>query len=166
MLDVYGSDEIKATLLLLRDMQRDLRREFYKAARSRIVPEWRQELAASATTHLEERVIVAGARANVTDRGVRLVAAQSTKKMSGGASPKEIGHAIEFGAKWRRGVIESTSTLGNPFSYQRVLNKQLKPRRSVGYLAWPAAARMAPRFASLWVQLAVKKAYDAFERKS
>lgn len=166
MLDVQQSRELQAVLLALRGMQKNLRRAIFKATRSAIVPEWQQELRANATTHLEERVLAAGARADVTADRVTLKAAQSTRKLSGGASPKSIGHAIEFGAKWRRAEVEATSRRGTSYRYTRTLNKQLKPRRSKGYLAWPAAARLAPRFAALWVQTTVRLTYNAFEGKS
>jgi len=163
MISVSGSRELQAVLLALRDMDRGLRRNIFRATRSAIVPEWQQELRASATTHLEERVIAAGARADVTADRVTLKAGQSTRKLEGGSSPREIAHAVEFGANWRRGEVAATSSKGKAYRYSRVLNKQLKPRRSAGYLAWPAAARLAPRFVALWVQTTVRTTYEAFE---
>ena len=165
MLDVRESKELTATVLALAQMDRVLRRRIYAATRSNIVPEWRQELAADATNRLEERIILGGARADVSEKGVKLKAAQSKKKLSGGASPSSIGHAVEFGAPWRRGTIDATSNRGRRYTYQRTLNKQLKPRRQKGYLAYPAARRLAPRFASLWVQTTIKTMYDAIEGK-
>ncbi|MGK9146666.1 hypothetical protein KXS11_03440 [Plantibacter flavus] len=165
MLSVYGSRELQDVLLALKDMDRTLRRTIFKATRSAIVPEWQQELRADATTHLEERVIAQGARADVTADRVTLKAAQSTRKLSGGRSPRELGHAIEFGGNWRRGEVQATSSAGKRYRYTRVLNKQLKPRRSAGWVAWPAAIRLAPRFASLWVQTTVRATYEAFEGK-
>lgn len=165
MISVSGSRELQAVLLALRDMDRTLRRSIFKATRSAIVPEWQQELRADATTHLEERIIAQGARADVTAERVTLRAAQSTRKLSGGASPKDIGHAVEYGANWRRGEVAATSSAGKNYRYTRVLNKQLKPRRSAGYVAWPAAIRLAPRFVSLWVQTTVRATYEAFEGK-
>ncbi|MGG7509436.1 hypothetical protein [Plantibacter sp. YIM 135249] len=166
MLSVTKSRELQAVILALKQMQTGLRRSIFKATRSAIVPEWQQELRANATTSLEERVIAGGARADVTAERVTLKAAQSTRKLSGGASPRDLGHAVEFGAKWRRGQVEATSSAGKPYRYSRVLNKQLKPRRSAGYSAWPAATRLAPRFAALWVQTTVRILHEAFEGKS
>jgi hypothetical protein len=166
VLSVLESRELQAVILALRGMQKGLRRAIFKATRSAIVPEWQQELRASATTHLEERVIAQGARADVSADRVTLKAAQSTRKLSGGVSPRDIGHAIEFGANWRRGEVQATSSRGKSYRYSRVLNKQLKPRRSAGYVAWPAAARLAPRFVSLWVQTTVRLTYEAFEGRS
>lgn len=162
MLDVRKSKELQATILALRDMDRTLRKRLYAATRANIVPEWRQELAADAAGHLEE-LALAGARADVSAFGVKLKAYSSTKKLSGGASPAMIGHAIEFGANWRRGDVTATSARGTRYTYSRVLNKQLKPRRRNGYLAWPAAVRMIPRFASLWVSLTIRTMHDAME---
>lgn len=164
MLDVGESRELQAALLALKQMGATLRRAIYRASRENIVPEFRQELYADANTHLEERVLAQNARADVTARGVTLKAAQSRKALSGGASPVQIGHAVEFGAPWRAATITTTRD-GTTFTYKRVINKQLKPRRSVGHLVWPLAARLAPRFAALWVQTTVKTMYDSIEGK-
>jgi hypothetical protein len=165
MIDARRSPEITAVILSLRQMQKQLRRDIFKSTRTQIVPEWRQVLAAEATTSLEERVLLGGARADVTDSTVRLKAAQSTKKMSGGASPRDIGHAVEFGAKWHRGEVSATSSKGKAFTYSRVVSKQFKPRRSRGYVAYPAGRQLAPRFISLWVQTTKRLMHLAVEGK-
>lgn len=166
MLDVLESRELQAVILALRQMDRTLRKAIYKETRTQVTPDWRQELAANATTSLEGRVLANGARADVTESTVRLKAAQSVRKMAGGASPREIGHAVEFGADWRRAEITATSSAGKTYTYSRVVNKQLRPRRSAGYVVFPAAARLAPRYISLWVQTTVRKLHEAFEGKS
>ncbi|MFZ4843015.1 hypothetical protein [Mycetocola saprophilus] len=168
MLDVRESRELQAAILALRQMDRVTARAIFKATRGAIVPEWREALAAAATTNFEMRVLAAGgARADVKNDGVTLKAAQSTRKLSGGASPRDIGHAAEFGGKWHRGQVDVPAQNGRRgFTYERMLNKQLKPRRSKGWVAWPLAARLAPRFAALWVQTLVWVTYEAFEGKT
>lgn len=165
MLDVQESPELQATILSLRQMDTALRRDIFKSTRSELVPEWKQNLFAGARSHLEERVIAQPSRVDVTAENVRLKAAASKKKLSGGASPAEIGHAVEFGAQWRRGEVNARSSKGKPYRYSRRLNKQFKPRRARGYLAWPTAMELVPRFASLWVQTTVRLMHEAFERK-
>jgi hypothetical protein len=164
-IDVEQSKEMQATVLALRQMEPTLRKRVYAATREKILPEWRQELAASANGHLDEKVLLSGARMDVTASTIKFKAAQSKRKMSGGASPADIGHAVEFGAKWYRGTVSATSNRGKNYSYTRTLNKQFKPRRSKGHVAYPAIGRLVPRFAALWVGITVKTMYDALERK-
>lgn len=164
-LDVTQSKELQGTILALRQMEPTIRKRVYAATREKIVPEWRQELAANAAGHLEERVIAKGARMDVSATTLKFKAAQSKRKMTGGASPHDIGHAVEFGATWHRGTIDATSNRGKNYTYTRTLNKQFKPRRQQGHLAYPAIGRLIPRFASLWVGITIKTMYDALERK-
>ncbi len=165
MIDVLKSRELQATILALRQMDREVRKRFFKAMRTELVPAWRQVLSANATSSLEERIIASKARVDVTPETIRLKAAQSVKKMSGGASAVSLGHAVEFGAAYRRGDVEATSRTGKAYRYERGLNRQFKSRRRQGYVAWPSAAEVAPRFAALSVQLLVRTMYDAIERK-
>ena len=164
-IDVEQSKEMQATILALKQMEPTLRKRIYAATREKIVPEWRQELAANAANHLDERVLLGGARVDVSATTLKFKAAQSKKKMSGGASPFDIGHAVEFGAVWHRAEISATSNRGKNYTYTRTLNKQFKPRRQQGHVAFPAIGRLVPRFAALWVGITIKTMYDALERK-
>lgn len=166
MLDVSGSRELQAIILALRGMDAPLRKRITKESRAQIVPEWKNALTENASTSLENRFLLAGVRANVTDSKVQLIASASTKKRSGGGSPATIGHAIEYGARWHSQRIAATSSKGKRYSYTRVVNKQFRPRRNRGYVITPAAVKLAPRFVSLWVQTTVRTVYDAFEGKS
>lgn len=166
LLDVWGSRELQATILALSQMDRTLARRIFKTTRQALVPAWREELAVRASRHsLTSTVLLRGARADVSNYGIKLRAAQSTKKMRGGASPRDIGHAVEFGAAYRAGVVTAKSSKGKQYSYTRQLNTQFRPRKKGGHAAYPAALSLAPRFASLWVQTAVKTLHDAIERK-
>jgi hypothetical protein len=164
-IDVEQSKEIQATILALKQMEPTLRKRIFAATREKIVPEWRQELAANAANHLDEKVLLGGARVDVSATTLKFKAAQSKRKMSGGASPFDIGHAVEFGAQWHRGDVSAVSSRGKPYRYTRMLNKQFKPRRSKGHVAFPAIGRLIPRFAALWVGITVKTMYDALDRK-
>lgn len=165
MIRVGEHRELTAALLALRSFPSALRRDIYKSTRSLLVPEWRGSLAARASTRLEQRVIADGARADVTARGITLKAAQSRRALRGGGSPVSIGHAVEFGAPWRSATIAATRG-GTSYRYKRVINKQLRPRRSAGYVAWPTAMEFAARYSALLVQTTVRRAYLAFEGKS
>jgi hypothetical protein len=164
VIDVGGSRELQANILALRQMDRTLRRSIYKATRENITPEWRQELYAESRGHLEERILAQPARANVTDSGVTLVTAQTSRKLSGGGSPLAIGHAAEFGATPHQAEITATRN-GTTYTYKRRINTQFRRRKVGGHVAWPLAARLAARFAALWVQVTVRTTYEAFEGK-
>jgi hypothetical protein len=164
-IDTQQSAEIQGTVLALKQMEPETRKRVYKATRDKLVPEWRQELADNANGHLDEKVLLSGARMDVSATTVKFKAAQSKKKMSGGAATVDIGHAIEFGGTWHRGEVSATSNRGKRYNYTRMLNKQLKPRRQQGHVAFPAIGRLVPRFAALWVGITVKTMYDALERK-
>lgn len=166
MLDVRGSEELQAVILALRQMDRTIRRNIFKYSRQAIAPDWKQEIAASSTTDLEQKVLLSGARADVSADRVRLVAATSKRKMRGGASPADIGHAVEFGAPWRRAEISATSSKGKRYGYTRTVNKQFKPRRARGHVAYPIAMRNVGRYASMWVQITVRAMHEAVEGRS
>lgn len=166
MLDVTGSRELQAVILALRQMDRTLRKQIYKYSRQAIAPDWKESIASASTTDLERQVLLRGARADVSADKVTLVAASSTRKLRGGASPAEIGHAVEFGAVWRRAEITASSSKGKRYGYTRTVNKQFKPRRARGHVAYPIAMQNVARYASLWVQIAVRVMHEAAEGKA
>jgi hypothetical protein len=161
MLSVGGSRELQATVLALKQMDSTVRKEIYKHTRAQLVPEWREALATEATTLLEQKVILGGTRVELGAEKVTLKAAQSTRKLSGGGSPQRLAAAVEFGAETRKG----TATRGGT-TYTRTLNSAFKGRRRQGYVAWPTAAKLAPRFASLWVQTCIRTMYEAVEGRA
>ncbi|MBT1676005.1 hypothetical protein [Curtobacterium aurantiacum] len=166
MLDVRGSDELQAVILALRQMDRTLRKQIYRYSRQAIAPDWKEAIASASTTDIERQVLLRGARADVSADRITLVAASSKRKLRGGASPADIGHAVEFGAPWRRAEITATSSKGKRYSYTRTVNKQFKPRRARGHVAYPVAMRNVGRYASLWVQITVRAMHEAVEGRS
>jgi hypothetical protein len=165
MISVMESRELQATVLALKQMDSTVRKAINAENRSQMVPEWREALATKASTSLEQRVLLGGTRVALGPERVTLMAATSTKKLSGGASPQEIAAAVEFGAEKRPQKISARSRKGKPYTYERRINRQFKQRKKSGHVAYPAAAELAPRFAALYVQTAMKKMNDAFEGK-
>lgn len=160
MLSVGGSRELQAVILALKQMDREVRKQINAANRREMVPEWREGLATQANTLLEQRVILGGSRVELGPEKVTLKAAQSTRKLSGGGSPQQLSAAVEFGAQNRPGSVSRKST-----TYTRKLNTGFKGRRRQGYVAWPTATKLAPRFAAMWVQTCVRTMYEAVEGK-
>jgi hypothetical protein len=166
VIDVQGSRELQAVILSLKGMDATLRKRIYAEQRGKIVPEWTEALASRANTSLESRVMLTGARVKLSPERVTLVAANSNKKLSGGATVSQLAKAVEFGGKSRVQTIARRKKNGGTATYKRRVNTQFKGPRRQGYVAYNVAAEMAPRFASLYVQTAVKTMYDAFEGKS
>jgi hypothetical protein len=165
VISVMESKELQATVLALKQMDSTVRKAINAENRSQMVPEWREALATKASTSLEQRVLLSGARVALGPERVTLLAAQSTKKLSGGASPQEIAAAVEFGAEKRQQKISGRSRKGNSYTYNRRVNRQFKQRKKSGHVVYPAAADLAPRFAALFVQTSMKKMHEAFEGK-
>jgi hypothetical protein len=166
MISIQGSDEMKAVVLALKGMDGTLRKRIYAETRSKIAPEWTEALASRANTSLEQKVLLTGARVQLSPERVTLTAGKGNKRLSGGATISQLTAAVEFGAETRKQTIAGRSRKGKAYTYKRTVNTQFKNRRRQGYVAYHVAAEMAPRFAALWVQTAVKTMYDAFEGKS
>jgi hypothetical protein len=166
MISVMESRELQATVLALKQMDSTLRKAINAENRSQMVPEWREALATKASTSLEQRVLLGGTRVALGPERVTLMAATSTKKLSGGASPQEIAAAVEFGAEKRRQKISGRSRKGKSYAYDRRVNRQFKQRKKSGHVAYPAAADLAPRFAALYVATSVRHMYEALEGKA
>jgi hypothetical protein len=166
MISVMESRELQATVLALKQMDSTVRKAINAENRSQMVPEWREALATKASTSLEQRVLLGGTRVNLGPERVTLMAATSTKKMSGGASPQQIAAAVEFGAEKRQQKVGGRSRNGKPYTYNRRINRQFKQRTKTGFVAYPAAAELAPRFAALWVSTSIRKMHEALEGKA
>lgn len=155
MLDVRGSRELQATILALRQTDREIRLGINKNARSRIRPLWRGELSARARTPLERRVILAGARATASDRGVQLIAASSGRPLSGGLIPSDDWPAVEFGADVHRIQVRQRSRAGRAYVRPLTINRQFYARQKDGMIAFDAASETGTQLVALWVHTVV-----------
>lgn len=155
MLDVRGSRELQATVLALKQADRGIRLDINKTARSRIRPLWRAELSARARTRLEQRVILAGARATASDRGVRLIAASSSRPLRGGLVPSDDWPAVEFGANVDRIRVRQRSRAGRPYVRPLTINRQFYAREAHGMIAFDAASEAGTQLVALWVHTVV-----------
>jgi hypothetical protein len=165
MLDVRGSRELQATILALRQAERGIRLDINKAARSKIRPVWQGELSARARTSLERRVILPGARATASDRGVTVFAATKNRPLSGGLIPSRYWAAVEFGANTRRMTVRQRSRSGASYRRPLTVNRAFKPQQAHGMIAMAAASDTGTRLVALWVRTVVDEfaAIDAVE---
>lgn len=158
------SREVRATVQGLRRVPRDLAANIRKFTKSELAPEWQRLLAGRARTVTQRRVLVDTARVAVSDQNVTLKSATVGRSLSGGLNPKDSYAGFEFGAN----DVAQTYTAhrnGRSFRVTRHTRRQLPRRSRTGWVVFPTAAAIIPRFASLWVQTTYRTIYDALERK-
>ncbi len=163
---VGASRELQALLLALRGARTDVNRQVRQHSREVIGPVYKRELAERVTSRVETRVIYDSARASVSNQNVRLTAATSKRKLSGGLVPARDFSAVEFGMNSGKTVdVTATSTRGKRYSYTRSMGSRFRPNRRGGYVFYPSIANIAPRIISLWIQTAVRTLGDAIDGK-
>jgi hypothetical protein len=137
------SAALRATILSIKTLDRDLRKELRGRVRKLATVDWERAMGANASTVLEHRVLVNTARVSASDQNVRVRSAGSSRPAaSGGIIPREHGRGVEFGSS---------------------RTKSLRPRRRQGYVFFPAAAEMVPQLLALWVQTTVRTIAEALE---
>lgn len=166
-INVFNSRELQGVILALGSMERELAKQIRAATRSMIAPEWQKAVAAEASTRLERRVLVDTARVTVSNQNVTLKSAGVGRALAGGAKPVQLVAAAEFGAnRAHTKSYASSSPRGRRFTvHNRHTQRQLQPRKRTGRVVYPAAAKVIPRLASLWVQTTVRTFYEAIERR-
>lgn len=165
-IDVYESRELQAAILGLRRAEKEIQADVRKYTRQLLLPEWQKGLAERAESRLEHRVLVETGRIKMSNQNVRMSSATVGRKLSGGLNPKTQSAAVEFGAdRSKITTYEARSRKGTVFKVTRHTSAQLRPRRRGGYVVYPTAKAMVPRFASLWVQTVVRRFRDALEGK-
>ncbi|OJU42018.1 MAG: hypothetical protein BGN97_04490 [Microbacterium sp. 69-10] len=155
MLDVRNSRELQATILALRGAQRQIRTGINKEARSRIRPLWQQALNARARDEMTRRIIVAGARATASDRGVTVHAATRRRPLSGGLVPAFEWAGAEFGARTKRIEVTQRSRAGRSYKRPLTINRQFHGRQQDGMVAFDAASEVGTKIVALWVHTVV-----------
>lgn len=147
--------------LALNRMETPVRRYLRAFAKSKMTTPWISQIQSQATTKVERRVIGSTATLAVSDQNVRVQAAAKGRPLRGGLNPKADYAAVEFGANRNKRITYRRK--GN--SVTRHTARQLRPRKAEGYVFYPAAEKMIPRLASLWVQTIVKGVANVFDGK-
>lgn len=164
-ISVFGSDELQATILALKTLDKETRKQIRTHTKAMVETEWKKALAEQADTRLEHAVLVATSRVRVSDQNVQLTSATVGRSLKGGLSPKRDAAAVEFGAARVVVPYQATSRKGTRYTVRRETRNQLKPRNKTGYVVYPAAASIIPRIASLWIQTTARTIYDMLERR-
>lgn len=163
-ISVWNSKELQAALSALNVLDRDTLGHIRRETKAMAQSEWKEAVAATADTRLEQRVLASTARATASNQNVTLKSAHIGRSLSGGAKPSEIYHAVEFGASQSKvETYQRRSKNGGTHQVKRHTTRQLRPRNRKGYAVYPAAAQIIPRLASLWVQTITRGIHEAFE---
>jgi len=159
-----GDDRsLQAAVLAFKLADRGLQKRINDATRAQLNAPWKSGIAQRASTRLEQRVLVPGARVAAGNPPV-FVAATSKRRLRGGLVPDVDGAAVEFGAADTVTTYQRRKPSGGTSTVTRHTRRQLPRRRKTGPIM-QTAKDMGGRAASLWVQLIVKVYYDAAEGK-
>jgi hypothetical protein len=165
-IDINDSKELQAAVLGLRRAERQIQANVRKYTRELLLPEWQKGLAEHAESRLENRVLVKTGRIKMSNQNVRMSSATVGRKLSGGLNPKTDYFAAEFGAnRNEKTTYTATSRKGKTFKVTRRTRAQLRPRNKTGYVVYPTAKALIPRFARLWVSTVVRTFHEGIEGK-
>ena len=155
-----------AVALALKLIPRDVRNDINRTTRAELNPLWRSIVASHAHTTLDSKVLAKGARVKPGNPTV-LVAASSRRPLSGGLIPNESAAAFEFGTGSQNEVVgyqRKNKKSAGTHTVNRHTKRQI-PRKHSGRVVYSAFAEVAPRMASLWVQIVVRRIYEAHEKR-
>lgn len=164
MISVRDHDALRATVLVLRNLERPVVAEINKRTRETLSPLWTGLVETHAQRHVDTLVLAKGARIK-TGNPPMAVAATSRRRLPGGLVPADQFHVREFGGN--RDAVKTynrKSKNGGTHKVTRHTSRQLPPRYRKGRVIWPAFAEFAPRATSLWVQTVVRTVMDELDK--
>lgn|GEM_PF-852702 len=171
-IDARSSRELQAVISAVKVLPRDIAKHIRAQTKRLGQAEWQRAMLEQAETRVEHRVLVATARASVSDQNIKLSSASVGRPLAGGLDPKRHYAAVEFGGnpeKYTEYLGRRKMTRGRAqriFEVRRRTMRQLRPRRRQGYVFYPAANRMIPRIFSLWAQTVVRATAEALEGRN
>lgn len=162
--DVWTRRELRAAVLAMKGMDRDLKRKINADTRATFNPVWREAVTSRAHTRVQDRVIARGARIAAGNPPVA-IAGSSTARMRGGLRPAEHALSFEFGVKDRGRVttFSRTSPRGVTHQVRRRSSRQMPAHNARGSVAMPAFREVAARILSRWVQTIMHDIHQAIE---
>jgi hypothetical protein len=158
--------EFQAVSLALRLAGKDLRKDINTATRTTLNPVWKSLIEDRASLDIDQKILVPGSRI-AAGNPPAAIAASSSRRLSGGGTPRELAKAREFGAinrEQERTYDRRNRKGGGSHKVTRHTQRQLPAATRSGRVVYPAFAELAPRMVSLWMQIAVKKTMDAFDK--
>lgn len=156
--DVRDSRELKAALLAIASVPREIRAQIRKHTKAIGQPEWQKGLARRAQSKLDTKVLVKTARVQVRDTNV-VLRSGATGKL------KDLTKPVEFGSDRNQWQEYEGRRGSKRFKVRRHTARQLGWRRPEGRVVYPTASEMIPRFAALWVQTVIRTFYETWEKR-
>lgn len=165
-ISAYSLRELQAVALALKVVDRDTKAQISKTTRDTLNPIWREALGYRANTTMDQLVLLKGARV-AAGNPASAMAATSTRALSGGGKPVDLGRSIEFGAydRQKASTYDRRKPHGGTSKVTRRTRTGLPQQNRKGRVVYPAFAEMAPRMVSLWTQIIVRRIHEAFEGK-
>lgn len=166
---VWDSKELQATILALKIVGKDLRKEILKRTRELILKDWdsavADEISAVGGDIYGTRLTMRNTRVKVGTQGFALQAAtRGTKATSGGLISSEQYYLAEFGADKK--VVPVNGRRGaTSYQYKRTVNTGFQRRVKNGRYAFKAAGKIMNRALALYTQTTIQMVYQAFEEK-
>jgi hypothetical protein len=162
--DVTGIEEARVAVAALRNVDADLRKEVNKQTRSVLNPIWRDEINSRTSHPMDSRVLAKNARVTAGTRPA-LVAAKSSRALSGGLVPSQSWQAYEFGGN-RHKVKEYTgrSPKGKSYRMKRKTQRQLPQKTKGGRVLIPSTQASIGRIGSLWSQTSIWLVFEALKK--
>lgn len=161
------SETFRAVVLALKLVERDVRNDINRTTRSIVGPEWISAVKdkTGPMPSIDQKVLGKGTRI-IPGNPLQLVASTSTRPLSGGLVPTEASRGFEFGTDKRDkfSTYDRRSANGGTHSVTRRTTRHLPNRVRRGRAIFPAVAEVMPRLTSLWVQIIVRKIYEAHEK--
>ena len=158
-----SSETFRAAALALKIMPRTIRNDINRETRKTLNPEWKKAVTAQASSKMDRLVLVKGARV-LPGNPTQLLAASSKKPLSDGLVPddRDVAAAFEFGTP---DPNAETTYDRKGAKVTRHTERQLPWRKKDGRVIYAAFAKIAPRIASLWIQIVVRNIYEAHEKQ-
>lgn len=152
---------LRSMLLVMRTVGADVRKQIATETKKAAQPIWFEEIKEGAETRIEQRVLVDSARVGVTQRNVFLRSG-GVGTLRSGTPVEALASAAEYGMGPEK-QITTRSRKGT--TYTRRMGGVFRPSRRGGWVFNPAAMASIVRFASLWIQTAVRTLLDRFDGK-
>jgi len=166
---IWESKELQATILALKIVGKDLRKEILKRTRELILKDWDSAVADEISTVggdiYATRLTMRNTRVKVGTQGFTLQAAtRGTKATSGGLISSKHYYLAEFGADKK--VVPVNGRRGaTSYQYKRTVNTGFQRRVKNGRYAFKAGGKIMNRALALYTQTCIQMVYEAFERK-
>ena len=166
---IWESKELQATILALKIVGKDLRKEILKRTRELILKDWNGAVADEISTVggdiYATRLTMRNTRVKVGTQGFTLQAAtRGTKATSGGLISSKHYYLAEFGADKK--VVPVNGRRGaTSYQYKRTVNTGFQRRVKNGRYAFKAGGKIMNRALALYTQTCIQMVYEAFERK-